>query len=370
MDSDGLSRRRLLAAVGLAATGTAGCQSLLTSADQSTDTSAGSTETPEPGGPARERADGNVYTDIYDEVADAVVSIQVYSGVGRPASGSGFLVDGGYIVTNEHVVTDADTVYVRFADTDWREVTVAGTDVYSDLAVIDTDSVPTTADPLPWASAAPPIGRRVVAIGNPFGLSGSVSEGIVSGVDRTLQGENGFSIAAGIQTDAAVNPGNSGGPLVDLDGDVLGVINSGGGDNVGFAISALLAQRVIPALVATGSYEHPYMGIGLSNVSPLIAEANDLEQASGVYVNQVRSDSPSAGVLEGSSGSEVVNGTRVGVGGDIIRRLDDTPTPTRQDLAAYLALETSPGDTMAVTVQRDGSTQTVDLTLGKRPAPS
>lgn len=369
MDSDGLSRRRLLAAVGLATAGTAGCQSLATSSDQLSDTDSGPPETPEPGGPTRERSEGSVYTDMYETVADAVVSIQVYSGADRPASGSGFLIQGGYIVTNEHVVASGDTVYVRYAGTDWREVTVAGTDIYSDLAVISANSVPTTADPLPWAELSPAIGTRVVAIGNPFGLSGSVSEGIVSGVDRTLRGENGFSIAAGIQTDAAVNPGNSGGPLVNLDGDVVGVINSGGGDNVGFAISAQLAKRVIPALVTTGSYEHPYMGIGLSNVSPLIAEANDLEQAAGVYVNEVRSEAPSDGVLEGSTGSKFVKGTEVDYGGDVIRRLDGTPTPTRQDLAAYLALETSPGETMAVTVHRDGTEQRVDLTLGSRPAP-
>lgn len=368
MDSDGLSRRRLLAAVGVGVTGTAGCQSLLTRSDQSEDAT-GETPTDGGGSPARTDDGGSVYTDVYDEVADAVVSIQVYSGVGRPASGSGFLVDGGYIVTNEHVVDTGDTVYVRYAGTDWREVTVAGTDVYSDLAVIDVDTVPENTEPLSWASARPPIGTRVVAIGNPFGLSGSVSEGIVSGVDRTLLGENGFSIAAGIQTDAAVNPGNSGGPLVDLDGNVLGVINSGGGDNVGFAISAQLARRVIPALVTDGSYAHPYMGVGLSSVSPPIAEANDLERASGVYINSVRPGGPSDGVLEGSTGTDVVNGTEVGIGGDVVRRLDATPTPTRQDLATYLALETSPGDTMAVTIQRDDSTQTVDLTLGTRPAP-
>ena len=371
MDSDGLSRRKLLAAVGVGVTGTAGCQSLLTSTDQSGDAT-GETRTPATETPTRDDSgvgDGGVYTDVYNEVADAVVSIQVYSGSGRPASGSGFLVDGQHVVTNEHVVAAGDTVYVRYAGTDWREVTVAGTDVYSDLAVIDVDTVPDTTEALSWASARPSIGTRVVAIGNPFGLAGSVSEGIVSGVDRTLRGANNFSIAAGIQTDAAVNPGNSGGPLVDLDGDVLGVINSGGGDNVGFAISAQLAKRVIPALVADGSYDHPYMGVGLSTVSPPVAEANDLRQASGVYINSVVRGGPAAGVLEGSTDTERVNGVEVGVGGDIVRRLDDTPTPTRQDLAAYLALETSPGDTLAVTVQRDGVTETVDLTLGTRPDP-
>ncbi|WP_262177847.1 S1C family serine protease [Haloarcula laminariae] len=371
MNSDALSRRRLLAAVGVGVTGTAGCQSLLTTADQSSDDTAETPRTPTAEAPTGGDAGdgGGIYTDVYDEVADAVVSIQVYSGSGRPASGSGFLIDGRHIVTNEHVVSAGDTIYVRYADTDWREVSVAGTDVYSDLAVIDAGTVPDSTEPLSWVGARPPIGTRVVAIGNPFGLTGSVSEGIVSGVDRALRGANNFSIAAGIQTDAAVNPGNSGGPLVDLDGDVLGVINSGGGDNVGFAISAQLAQRVIPALVADGSYDHPYMGVGLSTVSPLIAEANDLRRASGVYINSVVQGGPAVGVLQGSTGTATVNGTEVGVGGDVVRALDDTPTPTRQDLATYLALETSPGDTMAVTVQRDGTTETVELTLGTRPPP-
>ncbi len=264
--------------------------------------------------------EGSVYTEVYDNVADGVVSIEVYDDTTRPSSGSGFLIDGNYIVTNEHVVDAGDTVYVRYVGTDWREVSVAGTDVYSDLAVIDVENTPDASDPLTWVNSRPAIGTRVVAIGNPFGLSGSVSEGIVSGVDRTLRGANNFSIAAGIQTDAAVNPGNSGGPLVDLDGNVVGVINSGGGDNVGFAISAQLAQRVIPALIEDGSYDHPYMGVGLSNVSPVIAEANDLEQASGVYINSVRSDGPSDGVLEGSTGTARVDGVEVGTGGDVVRR--------------------------------------------------
>lgn len=369
MDSDGLSRRRLLTAVGVGVTGTAGCQSPLTSTDQSSDATTATPQTPADEAPTRDGGDGSVYTDVYDEVADAVVSIEVYAGDGRPASGSGFLIDGGHIVTNEHVVAVGDTVSVRYVGTDWREVTVAGTDVYSDLAVLDAEAPPENTDPLSWANGRPNIGTRVVAIGNPFGLSGSVSEGIVSGIDRTLRGANNFSIAAGIQTDAAVNPGNSGGPLVDLDGNVLGVINSGGGDNVGFAISAQLAKRVIPALVEDGSYDHPYMGVGLSNVSPPVARANDFDRASGVYINTVVPDGPAEGVLRGSTGRTTVDGVEVGTGGDVVRRLDDTPTPTRQDLAAYLALETSPGDTMSVTIQRDGSMQTVDLTLGTRPEP-
>jgi len=209
----------------------------------------------------------------------------------------------------------------------------------------------------------------VVAIGNPFGLSGSVSEGIVSGVDRTLEGANNFSIAAGLQTDAAVNPGNSGGPLVDLDGDVVGVINSGGGDNVGFAISSQLVQRVVPALIEDGNYDHPYMGVTLQNVSPLVAAANRLDDASGVYIDSTLPGGPAEGVLEGSTDTQRIEGVEVGVGGDIVRRLGDTPIATRGDLATYLALETSPGEAMDVTVQRDGSTETVSLTVGTRPEP-
>ena len=356
MPSNSLSRRQFLGALGVATAGVAGCQS-----PGGTDSTAESQ--------TESAADGTVYTAVYEEVSDAVVSIRVYQESGRSAQGSGFLIDGSHIVTNDHVVAGGDSFYVRFEDTDWREVSVIGTDVYSDLAVLEIDTPSQSATPLSFVDSDPSIGTRVVAIGNPFGLSGSVSAGIVSGVDRTLRGANEFSIADGIQTDAAVNPGNSGGPLVNLDGDVLGVINSGGGDNVGFAISAQLAQRVVPALIETGSYEHSYMGVRLRSVDPIVAEANELTEASGVYIDTVVSGSPSDGVLEGSDGNETIDGIQAPTGGDIVRRLDETPTPTRQDLATFLALETSPGDTIDVTLLRDGETQTVELTLGSRPTP-
>jgi S1-C subfamily serine protease len=363
MSSDGLSRRSFLAALGVTAAGAAaGCQSPNANAAQST-----ATATQTSGGSAAES--GSVYTDVYDQVGDAVASVRVYYDYGAAAQGSCLLYDESHMVTNEHVVAGASEFYIRFSETDWREVSIVGTDVYSDLAVLGIDDTPEDVTAPPMLDSTPDIGTRVVAIGNPFGLSGSVSEGIVSGVDRTLEGANNFSIAAGIQTDAAVNPGNSGGPLVNLDGDVVGVINSGGGDNVGFAISSQLVQRVVPALIEDGNYDHPYMGVTLQDVSPLIAEANDLDDASGVYIDSALPDGPADGVLEGSTGSEPIDGYDVPVGGDIVRQLDDTDIATRGDLATYLALETSPGDTMAVTVQRDGDEQTVDLTVGTRPDP-
>jgi S1-C subfamily serine protease len=357
-----LTRRAMLGALGTAVAATAGCQSPGTGGESAADASDQSTAD------ASLSQSGSVYSEVYQEVADAVVSIRVYSDDTRGGQGSGFLIDDEHIVTNEHVVAGGSEYYVRFADTGWRSASVVGADVYSDLAVLQIGSTPDVT-PLSFVEREPTVGTEVVAIGNPFGLSGSVSAGIVSGVDRNLQSANNFSIADAVQTDAPVNPGNSGGPLVTLDGDVVGVINSGGGDNVAFAISAQLTQRVVPSLIQTGDYDHPYMGVGLQSVTPRLAEANDLEPASGVYIDRVVDGGPSAGVLEGSDGSTMISGTEIPTGGDVVRQMNDTPTPTRQALGSFLALETSPGETVDVTIERGGTQETVELTLGSRPEP-
>lgn len=359
MSPASISRRSLLTALGVSvAAGSAGCQSQTGTGSSESASSSGGQSSAE-----------SVYTDVYEDVSAAVGSIRVYYDTGGASQGSGFLMDDNHLVTNQHVVDSASSVFVRFGGTDWRAIEVVGEDIYSDLAVLRIEERPPDAESLSFVDQPPEIGTEVVAIGNPFGLSGSVSEGIVSGVNRTLQSANNFSIAAGIQTDAAVNPGNSGGPLVNLDGEVVGVINSGGGDNVGFAISAQLALRVLPALIDTGAYDHPYMGVSLRSVSPLVAQANDLADASGVYIDEVIPGGPSDDVLQGSTGSTTIDGVEVGTGGDIVRELDEVPIQTRQDLATHLALETTPGDSMAVTIQRDGQEQTVELTVGTRPDP-
>jgi len=357
-----LTRRAMLGALGTAVAATAGCQSPGTSSE-----SAGDAADQSASADAVAQSD-SVYADVYREVADAVVSIRVYSEDTRGGQGSGFLIDDEHIVTNEHVVAGGDEYHVRFADTGWRSASVVGADVYSDLAVLRIGATPDVT-PLSFAESEPTVGTEVVAIGNPFGLSGSVSAGIVSGVDRNLQSANNFSIADAVQTDAPVNPGNSGGPLVTLDGDVVGVINSGGGDNVAFAISAPLTQRVVPSLIQSGDYDHPYMGVGLQSVSPRIAQANDLDPASGVYIDRILDSGPAAGVLQGSDGRTTISGTEVPTGGDVVREMGDTPTPTRQALGSFLALETSPGETVDVLIERDGAQETVQLTLGSRPEP-
>lgn len=366
MSNDRLTRRGLLAATGSAlAAGVAGCATLApgnsVSSDPPDPTDADDTDLA--------TQEGSAYTTVYRNVVDAVAAVRVRLPDGTSA-GTAWLYDDRHLVTNEHVVADGETFSLWFRDDGWRAAAVVATDVYSDLAVLRPESIPDDADPIPLVEREPPVGTRVLAIGNPFGFSGSVTAGIISGVDRTLPAPNNFSIPDAVQTDAAVNPGNSGGPLVTLDGDVVGVINSGGGDNIGFAISAALTDRVVSSLLRTGDYDHSYMGIGLMDVTPPIVEANDLNVARGVYVDEVLAGAPSEGVLQGSSGTRIVDGEEVPVGGDVILHMGETAIPRRQALSTFLALETSPGDTIDVGVIRDGRRQTVQLPLGERPPPA
>ncbi|WP_424018709.1 S1C family serine protease [Halorientalis pallida] len=378
MGSEQLTRRRLLAAATGVAAGVAGCNTPRSGTPDSGNVSnPKATEllnsTPE---------SQSVYTDVYRQTIDSVVLIRVYADSrGRVGEGSGFVYDDGrYIVTNEHVVTDTrgailepgtifDDIRVQFTDGQWRTAEVVGTDAYSDLAVLEVPDVPASATPLSLIGGEVAIGQPVIAIGNPLGYTGSMTTGVVSGVDRSLPARNNFRIPDAIQTDAPVNPGNSGGPLVTLDGEVAGVINSGGGDNIGFAISAALTSRVVPSLIETGDYQHSFMGVSLTSVTPLIAEAEGLSDADGVYIADVRPDSPSSGVLQGSSGNTTIDGVRVPTGGDVIVSMGGQPIRSQEELSTYLALVTSPGDTIPVEVIRDDRRTTVQLTLGERPAP-
>jgi serine protease Do len=380
MDDSNVSRRRLLAGCASAlAAGTAGCSGSPFGGTGGED--GGGSGNPNPvdprtaagadgGGGDFQRFDQDVddsHAAVYQDVIDSVSQIRVYNSQGT-GNGTGFVYNEDYVVTNEHVVAGADDVFVRFRDGGWTEVSVVGTDRHSDLAVLSTPERPDSATPLPLRGSDPEVGTRVVAIGNPFGFSGSVSSGIVSGVDRSLRPDSSsdFSIPDAIQTDAPVNPGNSGGPLVTLDGDVAGVINSGGGDNIGFAISASLTRRVVPALVDDGEFRHSYMGVRLADVGPRIAQANDIDRGWGVYIAHVYDGGPSDGALRASTDDTRINGRSVETGGDVVVRMEDTEIGTSNALASFLALETSPGDTIDVTVLRDGREQTVDLTLGAR----
>ena len=366
------SRRAFLGSLAAGASaGLAGCSSI--GSVEETDTESGRGNEPtvadRSGDENSEAPVRGRYADVYKAVSPSVASVAVYGGSGRSAQGSAFVYDEDHLLTNEHVVTDADEVSVRFGSSGWLTSSVVATDVYSDLAVLELSDRPAAATPLPHVDSDPAVGSEVVALGNPFGYSGSVSAGIVSGVDRTLPAANGFAIADAIQTDAAVNPGNSGGPLVTLDGELVGIVNSGGGDNIGFAISTALTERVVPSLIRNGSYEHSYMGVTLQSVTPLIAQANPIPVSRGVYIDTVVDGAPSDGALHGSTDTTTVDGVETPVGGDVLLRMNDTPIPTRQALSTFLALETDPGDTIDVRLVRDERRQTVQLQLDSRPDP-
>lgn len=360
MPEETASRRRFLELGGIGLTGIfAGCTDKLSPAQTSPHQSSESTASTR--SDTETQTDESVYSQVYRDAISSVVSVTTGQG-----QGTGFCYDDAHVVTNAHVVGNAETVQIRFDEGTWVSGTVRGTDAHSDLAVIDVDSVPDSATPLSFTQSAPAIGQEVVTIGNPYNLEGTVTTGIVSGTDRSIPAPSGYRIPDAIQTDAAVNPGNSGGPLMSLEGTVVGVVNSKRGDNIAFGISAALTQRVVPELIETGAYDHAYMGVSFEDVTPTIAAANGLDEPRGIVAVETVSGGPADGVLRGST-VRAVDGRRVPVGGDVLLAVDDTPIESFEDLAGYLALETTRGDTVEATVLRDGTERTLELTLDARP---
>ncbi len=314
--------------------------------------------------------DGYAYTNLYEEVIGSVVSVHLGAGAAEASQGSGFVYDfDGHVVTNHHVVGDADEVEVRFSEGDWRRGEVVGTDVYTDLAVLRIDDVPDYAQPMPVADDSPNQGAPVAALGNPLGLEGSVTQGIVSGLNRSMQTEGDFTIPDTVQTDAGIDRGNSGGPLVTLDGEVVGVNRARQGTSIGFAVSSPLVERVVPELIHHGGIDHAYMGVSTIDVSPRIADANGLDEPRGVLVAETPEDGPSDGVFVESE-EEERDGLPVFVGGDVIVSVDGTTVNSHEELSRYLMLHTEPDQTIDVTVIRDGETVTEQVTLGERPDPT
>lgn len=314
--------------------------------------------------------DGDAYANLYEEVIDSVVSIRVGTSPSNAAQGSGFVYDfNGHIITNQHVVTDVEEVEVRFSEGDWRRGDVIGTDIYTDLAVVEVDDIPEYAEPLPLADRHPRQGTPVAALGNPLGLEGSITQGIVSGVNRSMRTESDFSIPDTVQTDAGIDRGNSGGPLVTLDGEVVGVNRARQGNTIGFAVSSALVERVAPDLIHMGSTQHAFMGVRTIDVSPRVADANDLDEARGVLVVETSESGPSEGAFVESEEVEI-DGFPMQVGGDVIVGVEGKSINSHEELSRYLMLQTEPGQTIDVTVIRDGERETVQVTLETRPDPS
>jgi S1-C subfamily serine protease len=314
----------------------------------------------------------HTYERLYEETIPSVVSVYVTPEAngerGRHGAGSGFVYDRTHVVTNQHVVGDATEVDLRFSERDWRRGRVVGTDAYTDLAVAAVENLPAYATPLELVAAPPSPGTPVAALGNPMGLDGSISAGIVSGASRSMPTGNGFAIPDTVQTDAPINPGNSGGPLVTLDGRVVGVNRARTGDNIGFAVSAEVVGRVVPELVETGEVRHAYLRIRTLDVSPTVAEANGLVETRGVLVVDV-SLGPASGALLGCDDARVVRGREVPTGGDVIVAIGGVPVDSHEALMRHLLLETAPGEEVTIDLLRDGEELTERVTLAERPAP-
>jgi S1-C subfamily serine protease len=316
------------------------------------------------------------YERLYRDAIPSVVSVYVSRRGPGTGAGSGFVYDDDHVVTNDHVVGDAAEVELRFADGEWRRGTVVGTDAYTDLAVIAVDDLPASAHPLPVATENPAPGRPVAALGNPMGLDGSITAGIVSGANRSMPTSSGFAIPDVVQTDAPINPGNSGGPLVAVSRggeppsyEVVGVNRARQGDNIGFAVSPVIVSRVVPSLVETGAYRHPYLRTKTLDVTPTVAEANGLSEPRGVLVVDVRTGPAAGDRLRGCTGTRRLRGVPVPVGGDVIVGIDGQPLRSHEQLMRYLMTETGPGEPVELEVIRDGNPRTLSVVLGERPSP-
>jgi S1-C subfamily serine protease len=323
---------------------------------------------------------------VYDLAGPAVVNITTraigYDVFMRPVpqegSGSGFLYDTqGHIVTNFHVVENAEELIVTLADERSFEAQVVGIDPTSDLAVIriEADDMP---QPIPLSdSDALRVGEFVIAIGNPFGQAGTLTVGVISALERTIQSPDGRFIGEAIQTDAAINPGNSGGPLLDLRGRLIGVNSqiispSRASAGIGFAVPANTVRRVVPKLIAQGRYPHPSMGMQTLSLSPAWREAlagagAEVPVQEGLLVIEAVRGGPAdrAGIRGGSRLVRIGN-VRVPVGGDIIVALDGEPVTNFEELTIYLETRTEVGDVVDVTLIRDGSELQIPVTLDER----
>ena len=316
-------------------------------------------------------------TQIYNQTMRSVVLISVQTRLGQ-GQGSGFVYDGeGRIITNNHVVEDAVDIRVTFVDGTIFPATLVGRDPYVDLAVIDVDVDGYLLRPLRLGNSSELlVGEQVVAIGNPFGLADSMTAGIVSAVDRQMVAPGGYPIVEVIQTDAAINPGNSGGPLLNIRGEVVGMNTAILSETqqfsgVGFAIPSDAIKREVPSLIAVGSYEHPYLGLTGTDLTPTIAELMGLSKDTrGALVVDVEEDKPAekAG-LKGGTREELVEGRPVRIGGDVIIGVDGRTIRSFYDLSFSLERYHRPGETIKLTLIRDKSVMELQLTLGVRPPP-
>jgi len=328
---------------------------------------------------------GKKISDIYEAAKHGVVQVTSTSVVSnnpflgpqeQQAQGSGFVIDkDGHVVTNYHVIEGAKKVQVSFSDNDQRDATVVGADPSTDIAVLKIQGS--------WARSLTPlslgdsrnvkVGDAVVAIGNPFGLERTVTAGIVSALQRQITAPNNFQIDEVIQTDAAINHGNSGGPLLNADGDVIGVnaqieSESGGNVGIGFAIPIDTVKDVAGQLIKDGKVEHAYLGIEMATINSDLADNFRVPVDKGVLIQRVRPGSPAAEAgLKGGTTQVVLAGVSYMLGGDVITKADGQPMETSDALASVVTSK-QPGDSLELEVHRGQETLNVTVQLGRQPS--
>ena len=326
-------------------------------------------------------AKGNLnLVQLFEKSEAGVVKIGVQRGPDgprdTPGMGSGFVYDNlGHIITNAHVVEGASKATVTFLDGTQYDADIVGKDKFTDIAVIKVSEKPRLLHPLQMGDSSQlHVGEPVAAIGNPFGLSGSMTSGIVSQIGRLLPTQDsGFSIPDVIQTDAAINPGNSGGPLLNMKGEVIGIntaIQSMSGEfsGIGFAVPSNTALKIVPSLIEDGEYKHPWIGISGRDIDPELARVLDLKDAKGFIVITVVDGSPAdkAG-LKGMTETQMIDGKEYPANGDIILSVDDKEVRKISDILVHLQREKSVGDTMSLGILRDGEFMHISLELVERP---
>jgi len=323
-----------------------------------------------------------IIVDLYKKVNPSVVNISTYleqnKVVIQSGQGSGFVFDqNGHIVTNSHVVHGVDDIEVYFSDSSTSHAEVLGEDLHSDLAVIQVDYLPENANPLPFGDMEDlSVGQTVVAIGNPFGLGGTLTKGIISALGRTIPALTAFSIPQSIQTDAPINPGNSGGPLLNLRGEVIGVNaqietdgSSRANSGIGFAIPVSIMEKVIPELIENGEYKWSWLGVTGRTLDPTLIDAMKLSIRKGAYISSVVENGPSSNSdLRGAEKLVVISGRQVEVGGDVIIAIDDVAVNSFEDLLIYTTLHTKPGQEVTLTVLRDNKEKEIKVTVEERPS--
>ena len=316
--------------------------------------------------------------EIFEKSESGVVRVNVQrseTGNGDGGIGSGFVFDKkGHIATNAHVVDDAKKIVVTFLDGRSYNAEIIGTDEYTDIAVIKVDADLELLHPLPLGDSSNlKVGEAIAAIGNPFGLSGSMTSGIVSQLGRLLPSGSGYSIPDVIQTDAAINPGNSGGPLLNMRGEVVGMntaIQSTTGEftGVGFAIPSKTIVKIVPTLIEKGEYKHPWIGISGRDIDPDLAKILGLKDAVGFLIITVVENSPAskAGLI-GSEKTIQVEGVNYPMGGDIILSVDEIEVRKIDDILVHLQRAKSVGDEMVLEILRDNRTTNITIILQERP---